>query len=147
LRPELECLLSNREEKEECFIYKTLLTDLLEQGYGIEVRKCLSIQMIGSMFYLALTINSYGPKGSAVFQATLNKLFNPQTDTINPDIFAPMTLDQYNQFMLILYIACHLITEDHNCDMKEAFTVMVASGDAGDELQAINDKDERFDDL
>jgi hypothetical protein len=31
--------------------------------------------------------------------------------------------------------------------MDEAFNVMVASGDAGDELQPINDKDERFDNL
>jgi hypothetical protein len=98
---------------------------------------------------MLISINSYGPKGFAVFQATLNKLFNPQTAAINPDIFAPMTLDRFNEFVLIPHIACRLIAEDRKCNIEEAFRVMVASGDAGDLLQPIVDsgKDERFDNL
>jgi len=94
-------------------------------------------------------INSYGPKGAAVFQATLNKLFDPQTAAINPDIFAPMTLNRFNEFVLIPHIACRLIAEDRKCNMDEAFKVMVASSDAGELLQSISDtgQDERFDDL
>lgn len=37
LEPELKLILSSREEKEKCFVYKTLLTDLLEQGYGVDI--------------------------------------------------------------------------------------------------------------
>lgn len=108
--------------------------------------------IIGSMFYVRFSFRnnsntSYGPKGTAVFQATLNRLFDPQTDAINPSIFAPMTLDRYNQFVLIPYIACRLIAEDRKCNMEDAFKVMIASGDYGDGLQAIDDKDERFDDF
>jgi len=84
-----------------------------------------------------------------LFQATLNRMFDPQTEAINPDIFAPMTLDRYNQFVLIPYIACRLVAEDRKCSMEEAFEVVVASGDYGDVLQAIgdSDRDERFDDF
>jgi hypothetical protein len=41
LQPELKCILSSYEEKEKCLVYKTLLTDLLEQGYGFDISKCL----------------------------------------------------------------------------------------------------------
>lgn len=37
LEPELKLILSSREEKEKCLVYKTLLTDLLEQGYGVDI--------------------------------------------------------------------------------------------------------------
>ncbi|KAG2755726.1 hypothetical protein P692DRAFT_20716949 [Suillus brevipes Sb2] len=60
-----------------------------------------------------------------------------------------MTLDRFNEFVLIPHIACRLIAEDRKCNIEEAFRVMVASGDAGDLLQPIVDsgKDERFDNL
>lgn len=60
-----------------------------------------------------------------------------------------MTLDRFNEFVLIPHIACRLIAEDRKCNIEEAFKVMVASGDAGDLLQPIVDsgKDERFDNL
>lgn len=60
-----------------------------------------------------------------------------------------MTLDRFNEFVLIPHIACRLIAEDRKCNIEEAFKVMVASGDARDLLQPIVDsgKDERFDNL
>jgi len=41
LQPELKRILSSYEEKEKCLVYKTLLTDLLEQGYGVDISKRL----------------------------------------------------------------------------------------------------------
>ncbi|KAG2338584.1 hypothetical protein BDR05DRAFT_1004030 [Suillus weaverae] len=155
LKPELKLILSSQEEKEKCLVYKTLLTDLLEQGYRVDISKCLRHFSklhpfnVGSAITKKARPGYYGPKGAVVFQAMLNKLFDPQTAAINPDIFAPMTLDRFNEFVLIPHITCHLIAEDRKCNIEEAFRVMVASGDAGDLLQPILDsgKDERFDNL
>ena len=41
LKPELERLLSIQEEKDSCIVYKTLLSDLHEQGYGADIPTCL----------------------------------------------------------------------------------------------------------
>lgn len=46
-------------------------------------------------------------------------------------------------------MASRLIADDRDCTFQEAFKVMVASGDVGDSLQAIDNegKDEAFDDI
>ena len=41
LKPDLERLLSRREEKDSCIIYESLLADLHEQGYGDDLSKRL----------------------------------------------------------------------------------------------------------
>lgn len=39
LEPDLHRLIFDKAAKEDCFVYQTLLTDLLEQGYGVELDK------------------------------------------------------------------------------------------------------------
>lgn len=103
---------------------------------------------------ITLTIHSYGPKGSAVLRATINQLFDPRQG-IPTEAFAPLSYEQYTYFVLIPYIASRLIADDwrftdnQTCTLQQAFKVMVASADAGDALQGIDEegKDERFDDI
>lgn len=42
LEPDLRRLIFDKAAKDECFIYQTLLNDLLEQGYGVELDKRLA---------------------------------------------------------------------------------------------------------
>lgn len=103
---------------------------------------------------ITLTIHSYGPKGSAVLRATINQLFDPRQG-IPTEAFAPLSYEQYTYFVLIPYIASRLIADDRRftdnqtCTLQQAFKVMVASADAGDALQGIDEegKDEHFDDI
>ncbi|KAG2088553.1 uncharacterized protein F5147DRAFT_789386 [Suillus discolor] len=119
----------SHKEKEKCLVYKTLLADLLEQGHGVDISKRLQYLSklhpfnVGSAIMKKARPEYYGPKGAAVFQATLNKL---------------------------LTIGCCLIAEDRKCNMDEAFKIMVASSDSGELLQSVSSdtgQDERFDDL
>jgi RTC4-like domain len=99
-------------------------------------------------------IHSYGPKGSAVLRATISRLFDPRNG-IPTDTFAPLSYEQYTYFVLIPYMASRLIADDRGftdnqqCTLQHAFEIMVASADAGDALQGIDEegKDEQFDDV
>ncbi|KAG2031481.1 hypothetical protein BDR03DRAFT_1016034 [Suillus americanus] len=43
LKPDLHQLIFDKAAKEDCFVYQTLLTDLLEQGYGVKLNKRLAL--------------------------------------------------------------------------------------------------------
>ncbi|KAG1727302.1 hypothetical protein EDD22DRAFT_931149, partial [Suillus occidentalis] len=160
LEPDLHQLIFDKAAKDECFIYQTLLNDLLEQGYGVKLDKqlafltCLKIFDIGRPIFNKARPGYYGPKGSVVLHATINQLFDPQQG-IPTEAFAPLSYEQYTYFVLIPYIACQLIADNQRfmdnqtCMLQQAFKVMVASADAGDALQGIDEegKDERFDDI
>ncbi|KAG1730500.1 uncharacterized protein EDB91DRAFT_782230 [Suillus paluster] len=160
LEPDLRRLIFDKATKEDCFVYQTLLTDLLEQGYGVELDRRLAflahlkIFDVGRPIFNKARPGYYGPKGSAVLHATINQLFDPQ-EGIPTDAFAPLSYEQYTYFILISYIASQLIADDRRfvddqpCTLQQAFKLMVASTDAGDALQGIDEegKDERFDDI
>ncbi|KAG2115620.1 hypothetical protein DEU56DRAFT_840600 [Suillus clintonianus] len=161
LKPDLERLIIDKEAKERCVIYKALLIDLAEQGYGVEVDKRLSFLARLKIFELGPIFKKarpgyYGPKGSIIFRTTINKLFDPVRKAIPTDTFAPLSFEQYTYFVLIPFMATRLIADDRGftgdqqqCTLEQAFDIMVATGDVGETLQAIDEegKDEGFDNV
>jgi hypothetical protein len=89
--------------------------------------------------YLTRAISSYGPKGGAIIQSTLMRMFNPATTP--SDGFAPLSLGQFSQLILVPYVARLLIMEDLTCSMTEAYQEMVDSSDAGRSLYPEDDED------
>ncbi|KAG2340051.1 hypothetical protein BDR05DRAFT_950685 [Suillus weaverae] len=124
LEPDLCQLIFDKAMKDKCIIYPTLLTNLLEQDYGVELNKQLAflahlkIFDVGHPIFNKARPGYYGPKGSAVFPSQL-------------------IADDWG------------FIDNQLCTLQQAFKLMVASADSGDALQGIDKegKDEQFDDI
>ena len=80
---------------------------------------------------------SYGPKGYAVIRASILRFIDPTT--MPTETFSPLSLKQFTHFILIPNIARHLIAEDLDIPLMEAFEEMVASSEVGKYLQELDD--------
>jgi len=91
------------------------------------------------LFYLICMISSYGPKGSAIIQSTLMRMLDRATTP--PDGFAPLSMGQFTQLVLVPYVARLLIMDDMDCSLQGAYEEMVDSRDAGQHLYPEDDDD------
>ncbi|KAG2039924.1 hypothetical protein BDR03DRAFT_1008600 [Suillus americanus] len=160
LEPDLRRLIFDKATKEDCFVYQTLLTDLLEQGYGVELNKRLAFLARLKIFDVGHPISTRHGLDTMVRKAVqsfvqLSAGYSTPRNRIPTDAFAPLSYEQYTYFVLIPYMASRLIADDQGftdnqqCTLQHAFEIMVASADAGDALQGIDKegKDEQFGDV
>jgi hypothetical protein len=90
-----------------------------------------------------VTLNpSYGPKGHAIIQSALLRLFRPnKTPT---QTFAPLNLWHFTEYVLIPYVASRLIQEDLECSPADALSAMTKSGNVGAALHPEDDESEEI---
>jgi hypothetical protein len=75
---------------------------------------------------------SYGPKGAAIIRSTLLRFLGPSMAT---------------QYIVVPYVACHLISEDMGCSMVDALEIMVNSAGAGVSLHPEDDNHDDYQDI
>lgn len=86
---------------------------------------------------------SYGPKGFAVIQSTLFRIF--PTHTMPDDFFNGLREQDFTNLIVIPVIVMHLISEDKDGIMlEEAWEIMARSSDFGYHVHREEDDDEEL---
>ena len=89
-----------------------------------------------------LALCSYGPKGAAVIESTIIRMFSLYNQS---EALQPVQFKTYVNLVLVPYVGQHLIAEDQSCTVEEAFEIMVESRRVGAILHTTDDAE--MDDL
>jgi hypothetical protein len=93
-----------------------------------------------------MTINqmhSYGQQGHIVIKSTLNRLF-PASHTPTTS-FTPLSLNLFNDFVVIPFVAMTLIGEDIKSSPEEGYETMRRSADFGERVFPEDDDNSEVD--
>ena len=58
---------------------------------------------------------------------------------------SPLDLSSFTTYFLVPYVTCHLIKDDFDCSVEDAYKTMLESADAGYSLNPQDDDDDELD--
>ena len=88
-------------------------------------------------------IFSYGEKGGFIIQNALRRMF-PQHPELIKNV-QPLTFQLFIEHLLVPHVATVLISQDRNLDAKDAYDVMLSSGEFGRYQFPVEDDDDELD--
>ena len=85
--------------------------------------------------------HSYGPKGSAIIQSTIYRLFGVNATS---DAIRPLSFTLFAACVLVPFVAACLIAEDLDLPVDDALPIMYTSSAIGNGMNPLDDDDEEL---
>jgi hypothetical protein len=86
---------------------------------------------------------SYGEKGSFIIQNALIRMFPQNQEWIKN--LQPLTFQLFVEHLLVPHVATILISQDRNLELRDAYELMLRSGEFGHYKFPVEDDDDELD--
>ncbi|KAF8136201.1 hypothetical protein EV363DRAFT_1074054, partial [Boletus edulis] len=88
----------------------------------------------------------YGTKGTIIIQSILFYIVG--MDSLHGSSLGLLSLWRFTHYLLVPFVAAHLIAQDLGCDVKFGYRMMVTSCSVGEVLHAYEDgQDDEFEEV